>query len=153
MIQTLKRRNSPRRFHPLVEIPQDWRTSVVGLSSEPPRDPNQSSARPVKGYNWLTLGEAKETPYGCACLSPKGRTLLSQAYSHHMTGDGYLAAEIQQKGAIVLTLWYKPLRGKTCLAASSLLVEIQRDWRTPEVCSASVSGRFYAKKTEQDVQK
>ena len=50
----------PRRFHALVEIRRDWRTSVVRLSGEPPRDLNQLSAPQVMDYNHLTLVEPKK---------------------------------------------------------------------------------------------
>ena len=41
-------------------IRRDWRTLVVHLSGELPRDPNQSSAPPDIDYKRLTPDEAKE---------------------------------------------------------------------------------------------
>ena len=54
------------RFHTLVEMRQDQRKPVLRLSGEPPHDPNQLSAPPVKDYNQLTPDEAKETHPICA---------------------------------------------------------------------------------------
>ena len=53
--------NNTQRLHALVEIRWDWRTLVVRLSGEPPRDPNQSSALLIIDYSRLTSGKAKET--------------------------------------------------------------------------------------------
>ena len=61
MVQTVKRRNRPPRFHALVEIRRDRHMPVVHLSGERSRDPNQSSALLVIDYNRFTPGEAKET--------------------------------------------------------------------------------------------
>ena len=61
MVRTIKRRNRPRRFHTLVEIREDWRTPVVHLSVEPPRDPINQVPAGYTDYNGLTSGEAKET--------------------------------------------------------------------------------------------
>ena len=47
VVQTVRRRNRPCRFHALVEIRWDRYTPIMRLSGEPPRDRNQSSAQPV----------------------------------------------------------------------------------------------------------
>ena len=63
---------------------------------------------------WLSLAVFlwHQTAYAPASPAPP-------AYTHHMTGDGELAAAIEQNGATVLTLCYEPLRGEAGLAAST----------------------------------